>query len=243
MHRIVEAELRAQAAHPLHDRGECVARCLRRRAQGIGVPEVRLEPGGPEDRLGGDAARREAVPSHEVALDERDAGAELGGRGRRDEAGRFPLRSRRAGSAGRARGFSTRADGRSRAASCRARPPGIPVVRSRHRGPLYRASREPPSPRASHPSTSKARAAQAGDERFALSKQAPDEARALVLEHEEQRPLLDSERRRGDPEAGAALGVLERRIEAPQPAPFVQDLRVGLEESPVIGLRKDKLGA
>ena len=45
----------------------------------------------------------------------------------------------------------------------------------------------------SEPSPQKARTAKPGDEIATLTQEIPDEARAVVLEHQENRPLIDAE--------------------------------------------------
>ncbi len=49
------------------------------------------------------------------------------------------------------------------------------------------------APAGSEPSPQKARTAKPGDEIGALTQEVPDEAGAVILEHQEKRPLIDAE--------------------------------------------------
>ena len=60
---------------------------------------------------------------------------------------------------------------------------------------------------------SKAGAAQAGQHRHAPAHDVPEQARAVVLDHQHHRPLVDPEVVRRNPPAGRAIVHRERRVE------------------------------
>src|SRR5207247_10165231 len=87
--RVVRAEAGAQPAHPLHDRREIHADSLRYAdAEFPRVPHLGHYSSRPDNRLARHATDVETVAAHQLALDERDFGAEPGRAGRRHQAGR-----------------------------------------------------------------------------------------------------------------------------------------------------------
>ena len=86
--RVVVAEVGAEVPHALHDSGEVHVRGHRcAPGESRGVVEVGVEPRGAQERLGGDAAKVEAIAAQEVLLHQRHLGAEGGGAGRGDQPG------------------------------------------------------------------------------------------------------------------------------------------------------------
>ena len=86
--RVVATEVGAEAAHPLHGRGEIGFRGHRRvPGESRRVAEIGVEPRRAQERLGRYAAEVQAIAAEEVPFHQRHLGAEGGGAGRGDQPG------------------------------------------------------------------------------------------------------------------------------------------------------------
>ena len=200
----------AEAAHPLHGCGEIGFRGHRRApGESRRVAEVGVESRCSQERLGRYAAEVQAIAAEEVPFHQCHPGAEGGGASRGDQPGSAGAEDDEVVAGSGLRVLPV--------------PPAAcwPAARRRRRRSaaarsVTRCGRPRSSVARSQPSLAESRAAEAGHDRRTFAHQAPEEPRAVVLDHQGYRSLVEPVVLRGEPTAASPVAGVEAGVEAGQ---------------------------